>query len=70
MARTKQQQLDDLDALIVQIEQAGPNAQITILGRTFTKRDLPELYAERKRLEPLAARERSSGLGVQRVYPL
>jgi hypothetical protein len=70
VARTKQQQLDDCDALIAKIEAAGENGSITILGRTFTRRSLDDLYRERKRLTPLAAREARGGLDVRRIYPL
>lgn len=71
MARTKQQQLDDLDTLIAKIEAAGENEVVAVLGRSFTKRSLDELYRERKRLEPLAAREARGGtLDVRRIYPL
>lgn len=70
MARTRQQQLDDLDGLIAKVEAAGENESTTVLGRTFTKRQLGELYAERRSLIPLANRERCGGLTVKRIYPL
>jgi hypothetical protein len=52
LARTYQQQLDANDALIAQIEAAGVNQSINVLGRVFTKRNLDELYKERARLTP------------------
>jgi hypothetical protein len=69
MARTTQQQLDDLDGLIAKIEAAGENASIAVLGRVFTKRNLDELYRERA---PDAARRARSagGMDVKRIYPL
>jgi hypothetical protein len=70
LARTYQQQLDDLDALIAQIEAAGPNEVISVLGRSFTKRSLGDLYKERERLTPLAARAAAGGRDVRRIYPL
>jgi hypothetical protein len=71
MARSKQQQLDDLDALIAKVEAAGENESVTVLGRQFTKRSLDELYRERARLEPLATREQAGGKrSVRRVFPL
>jgi hypothetical protein len=41
-----------------------------VLGRVFTKRSLDELYRERRRLTPLAAREARGGMDVRRIYPL
>lgn len=69
MARTYQQQLDDLDSLIAQIE-ASPNQTIVILGRTFAKHQLKDLYDERRTLMTLAAREAAGGLVVSQVVPL
>lgn len=68
MARTKQQQLDDLDALIAQIE-GSPNQSVTILGRTFAKHQLHDLYEQRTKLEAAAKREARGGtLDARRVY--
>lgn len=65
MARTKQQQLDDLDAMI-----AAAEAQLTTAlgteewseGQQRTRQaQLDRYYAERRRLEGEAAAEASSG---------
>jgi len=65
MAKTYAQQLDDVQAAIDAIEQR--NQSYTINGRSMTHGDLKTLYAERKRLTTLVAREARGG-GVRIRY--
>jgi hypothetical protein len=60
MARTYEQQLDAVDAAIAIIEAGGvADYEIAAGGdrQKFSKLNIAELYAERRRLTPLAARE-------------
>lgn len=73
MARTYQQQLDDLDVAIAAIE-SGQVAEYEIAAggdkRRFSKLDLATLYAERRRLEGLAAKEARGGrIGIRHAQP-
>jgi hypothetical protein len=70
MARTKQQQLDDLDALIAKIE-GSPNQTTVIHGQTYAKHQLKDLYDRREQLEAAATAEARGGvLRTQRAVPL
>lgn len=70
MAKTFCEQLDSVQAAIATIE-ASPNAQVTVLGRTFTKQNLQVLYDREEYLRPRAMREAAGG-GVitKQVVPL
>lgn len=68
MARTTQQQLDAVDAALEKIE--SENQSVTILGRTFTRANIADLYRERGRLERKVARESRGGLKTQRGIAL
>ncbi len=50
MARSKQQQLDDVDAAIAAIERGAQSFQ-TALGSMVTRGDLKDLYAQRDSLQ-------------------
>lgn len=70
MARTAQQQLDDLDALIQAIERS-PNQMTVIHGQTYSKHQLQGLYEERRDLRREARLEaRGNALSGQRIVPL
>lgn len=60
MARTYNQQLDAVDAMIEAIEADGM-ASFTYAGRTVTRQNLDILYRERSRLNALAVREARGG---------
>ena len=60
MARSAQARADALDALIVQIE-ANPAASYSIEGRSVSYHNLPQLYAELRKLEFQANRESTGG---------
>lgn len=69
-ARTYAQQLAAVDAAIEAIETRGQRYEFQ--GRVLWRGDLATLHAERRRLTPLAERERSgrSGMRVRRAVPL
>jgi len=67
MPRTYAQQLEDIDAAIAAIETR--NQSYSINGRSMTRADLATLYAERRRLQPLAAREARGGARIRYGVP-
>jgi len=68
MAKTYADQLTQVEAAIEAIEQRGQS--YTISGRSLSRGDLKTLYAERKRLTTLAAREARGGVRVRYGVPV
>lgn len=67
MARTTQQQLDDLDAAITAIE--GGAQSFTVLGRLYQRGNIRDYYEERDRLERKLEREKRGGSRVRLARP-
>lgn len=65
MARTLQQQLDDVDAQIARVE-SGAQSSTSGSGRQVELPDIGDLYAERKRLEYKLDRQKRGGIGRRR----
>lgn len=65
---TDTERLAEVDAAISAVLQRGQ--RLTIADRELWRADLAALQAERKRLEPLAARERrGGGLRMRQAVP-
>ncbi|PWC81261.1 hypothetical protein TSH64_01050 [Azospirillum sp. TSH64] len=60
--------LASVEAAIKAVEERGQ--RVVIKDRELWRADLDRLYAERKRLEPLARRETRGGLRMRRIVPL
>jgi len=69
MARTAQQQLDALDAMIALIESGDGVAEWGEAAQRMKLHDLPRLYGERRKLEERVAREISRG-GIYLAQPV
>jgi hypothetical protein len=69
VARTRQQQLDDVDAAIAAIEQ-GAQSYTTPLGHTFVRGNLGEMYRQRDQLQGEVALEAAAGDGPIGVMEL
>jgi hypothetical protein len=69
MARTYQEQLDDVDAAIAKIERLGQSHQADG-GAGLTRADIGKLYEERKRLENLVGRATRGGISVTSITPV
>lgn len=68
MARTYQQQLDDVDAAIAKIERLGQSHGAD--GRSLSRADLATLYKRQNELTALAAREAAGGITVRAGTPV
>lgn len=63
-------QLVRVQSLIRDIE-SSPNKSTTVLGRQFTKHDLPDLWEREADLRVKASREKSGGgVVIKQVVPL
>lgn len=67
MALTNKQRLDQIESAITAIETKGQS--YTIGGRSLNRGNLAELYAERRRLERLVARDTRGGLRTRYGTP-
>ena len=65
MARTLQQQLDDVDAQIARVETAAQSST-SAAGRTVELPNISDLYAERERLRVRLDRQKRRGIGRRR----
>jgi hypothetical protein len=72
VARTLQQQLDDVDAAIARIE--GGAQSYTVSGAesgvSYTRADLAELYKQRDRLQAAVNRGTTGGIRTRLARPL
>lgn len=68
MARTIQEQLDDVDAAIAKIENGAQEYRMSD-GRGMSRGDLGSLYAERQRLEKKLSRSVRGGISVRLGAP-
>lgn len=66
--RTTGEQLDAVDLAIERIE--SENQSVSILGRSFTRANVADLYVERRRLTRQLARETRGGIKTQRGIAL
>lgn len=68
MATNYAAQLAEINSAITAIATHGQRYKIG--DRELWRGDLEWLFAERRRLEPLVARETSGGIRIRRVIPL